>query len=237
MNKKPGSMLGEKAILRRLHITQDLVIHPIIDMARQIGPASIDVRLGTCFQSQRTTSLIQVDLLASSDEIERDRLKAIDEFVIDPTEPYVLHPGDFALACTFEYVKVPPDLAAQLEGRSSWARKGLQVHATAGFIDPGFEGTITFELSNVSKMPIELYPMLRIGQLAFYRLEEESTLLYGDKKLSKYQGDLRPASTLIHRDPEWEIIKKQRGFDAGAPPEDWTRPAAAFRYDANADEL
>ncbi len=99
-------VLGEKAILERLFVTGDLVIHPIIDLSRQIGPASLDVRLGTRFQSQRTTSLIEIDPLSSNEEIERDMLKVVDEFTIDPTEAYILHPGDFALACTFEYVVV-----------------------------------------------------------------------------------------------------------------------------------
>lgn len=227
MSHPPSNMLGEKAILERLLVTRDLVIHPVIDLARQIGPASIDVRLSTRFQSQRTTSLIQVDLMGSKDQIERDMLRTVEDFTIDPTEPYVLHPGDFALSCTFEYVEIPSDLVAHLEGRSSWARKGLQVHATAGFIDPGFRGTITFELSNVSKMPIELYPMLRVGQLAFYHLDEPTALLYGKKKLSKYQNDLGPGPTQVHKDPEWWIIKKQREMDKMGP-SDWTRPGASL---------
>jgi dCTP deaminase len=223
-----GGILGEKSILERLLITRDLVVHPIIDLARQIGPASLDVRLGTRFQTQRTTSLIQLDPLASIDKIELDMLKVIDEFTIDPTEPFILHPGDFALGCTFEYIKIPGDLTARLEGRSSWARRGLQVHATAGFIDPGFEGLVTFELSNVSKMPIELYPTLRIGQLAFYPVEE-STIRYGQKKLSKYQGDLGPSWSMIHKDPEWLIIKAQQKVEQEGVRKNWVQPAASLR--------
>jgi dCTP deaminase len=225
-DKLPGAMLGEKAILHRMLVKGDLVIHPIIDLARQIGPASLDIRLSTRFQTQRTTSLIEVNPLGSDEQIEHEMLKVIDEYTIDPTEAFVLHPGDFALACTFEYVKIPSGLAARLEGRSSWARKGLQVHATAGFIDPGFEGYITFELSNVSKMPIALYPTLRIGQLSFYYIDEESSLLYGQKKLNKYQGDLGPGWTKIHKDPEWSIIRKQQEAEEIGPRKDWTRPGA-----------
>ncbi len=209
-NSKDSGILCDNEILYRLLVTEDLIIHPIIDLACQIGPGSIDIRLGTSFQSQRTTSIIEIDPLSSYEEIEMKMLKTIDEFTLDPTESYILHPGDFALACTFEYIKIPGDLLARLEGRSSWARKGLQVHATAGLIDPGFEGYITFELSNVSKIPIELYPTLRIGQLSFYYLNEPSSLLYGQKKLNKYFGDLGPGWTKIHKDPEWEIIKKQQ---------------------------
>jgi len=104
-------------------------------------------------------------------------------------------------------------LVAELGGRSSWARKGLLIHATASGIAPGFEGLITFELSNISTLPIELYPMLLIGQLTFYNLDRETALGYGSKKLSKYQGDLEPAWTRLHKDPEWWIIKKQRELD------------------------
>lgn len=204
------AMLGEKAILDRLFVKQDLIVHPIIDLRRQIGPASLDVRLGTRFQSQRSTSISELNPLASEEQIELDSLKMVDEFTVDPTEPYVLHPGDFALGSTFEYVKLPSDLSARLEGRSSWARKGLQVHATAGFIDPGFEGLITFELSNVSRIPIALYPMLRIGQLSFYFIGEGSTLVYGEQELSKYKKDLGPVWSQVHRDPEWSIIRRQR---------------------------
>jgi dCTP deaminase len=227
-DRSSASILNEKGILERLLITRDLVVHPIIDLARQLGPASLDIRLGTRFQSQRITSLIEINPLASDEQIELDMLKVIDEYAIDPTEPYILHPGDFALASTFEYIKVPADLAVRLEGRSSWARKGLQVHATAGFIDPGFEGLITFELSNVSRMPIALYPMLRIGQLSFLPINGESSLLYGQKKLSKYQGDLGPASTLIHKDPEWAVIKKQQESEEPGSRRKWTRPGAAL---------
>lgn len=226
-NLLSGGMLGEKSILERLLVTRDLVVHPIIDLARQIGPASIDVRLGTRFQTQRTTSLIQIDPLAPIDKIELDMLKVVDEFTLDPTEPFILHPGDFALGCTFEYIKIPADLTARLEGRSSWARRGLQVHATAGFIDPGFEGLVTFELSNVSKMPIELYPTLRIGQLSFYPVEA-SAIRYGQKKLSKYQGDLGPSWSMIHKDPEWSIIRAQQKAERDGLRKDWARPASAL---------
>jgi len=226
-NEVLGGMLGEKTILERLLIKQDLIIHPIIDLECQLGPASIDVRVGTRFYSQRTSSLLQIDPLASEPQIELDLLKAVDSFVIDPTESYVLHPNDFVLACTFEYIRIPYDITARLEGRSSWARKGLQIHATAGFIDPGYEGFITFELSNVSNMPITLFPTLRIGQLSFYYIDQESALPYGKKKLSKYQGDLSPSWTRIHKDPEWDIIKKQQEAEKQGY-QSLTKPAAAF---------
>jgi dCTP deaminase len=220
-------ILGEKILLERLLVRRDLIIHPIIDLQRQLGPASIDVRLGTRFYSQRTSSLVQIDPLATEQQIELEILKATDFYMIDPTEPYILHANDFVLASTFEYVMVPLDLMARLEGRSSWARKGLQVHATAGFIDPGFEGYITFELSNVSNMPIALYPTLRIGQISFYSLGSETVLPYGKKHLSKYQGDLGPSWTRIHKDPEWDIIKRQQvAQDIGY--QEWTKPAASF---------
>lgn len=207
-----SGIVGEKKLLERLFITCDLIIHPIFDLRLQLGPASIDVRLGTRFFSQRSSSLIQINPLATQERVELEILKSADLYTIDPNEPFVLHPNDFVLASTLEFVKIPLDLAARLEGRSSWARKGLQVHATAGFIDPGFEGYITFELSNVSSLPIALYPTLRIGQISFYNMGMETVLPYGSKSESKYQGDLGPAWTRIHQDPEWEIIKKYQTF-------------------------
>ncbi len=122
-NSKDSGILCDNEILYRLLVTEDLIIHPIIDLACQIGPGSIDIRLGTSFQSQRTTSIIEIDPLSSYEEIEMKMLKTIDEFTLDPTESYILHPGDFALACTFEYIKIPGDLLARLEGRSSWQEK------------------------------------------------------------------------------------------------------------------
>jgi dCTP deaminase len=215
MNETPSAdraigVLNEKAILERLFVRGDLIIEPIIDLSRQLNPASLDIRLGARFQSQRTTSMINVDLLAEPEQIESDMLKVMEDYAIDPTEPYILHPGDFALGSTLEYVRLPHDLLGRLEGRSSWARKGLQVHATAGFIDPGYRGFITFELSNVSRMPIELYPMLRIGQLSFYSIGGQTALPYGRKQFAKYQDDLSVAWTRIHKDPEWAIIRRQR---------------------------
>jgi dCTP deaminase len=219
--------MGVKALIERLVVRGDLVIHPIIDLPRQLGPASIDIRLGTRFFSQRTSSLVQIDPFASQQQVELELLKSADLYSIDPIEPYVLHPNDFVLACTFEYIKIPLDLTAHLEGRSSWARKGLQVHATAGFIDPGFKGYITFELSNVSSLPIALYPTLRIGQISFYFMGKDTVLPYGAKILSKYQDDLGPAWTRIHKDPEWDIIRKQQ-LSQERDFQDWVNPAASF---------
>jgi dCTP deaminase len=131
------------------------------------------------------------------------------DYTVLPTEPYVLHPGEFALASTLEFIRLPADLAVRLEGRSSWGRVGLQIHSTAGFVDPGFAGTITFELSNIGKVPIPLYPGLRIGQLSFYS-SAPSAIPYRAKRLSKYAGKIAPVGSAFYQDPEYGAIRREK---------------------------
>src|SRR5690606_21495240 len=108
---------------------------------------------------------------------------------VDPEKPFILHPGEFVLASTYELVTLPHDVAARLEGKSSLGRLGLLTHSTAGFIDPGFSGHVTLELSNVATLPITLWPGMKIGQLCFFRMSSASEDPYGsDKHGSRYQG-------------------------------------------------
>ena len=139
----------------------------------------------------------------------RDVAAYTQDYTVLPTEPYVLHPGEFALAGTLEFIRLPADLAVRLEGRSSWGRVGLQIHSTAGFVDPGFAGTITFELSNIGKVPIPLYPGLRIGQLSFYS-SAQSVIPYRAKRLSKYAGKIAPVGSAFYRDPEYGAIRREQ---------------------------
>ena len=113
----------------------------------------------------------------------------------------MLHPGEFVLGSTLEHVEVPDDLVARLEGKSSLGRIGLLIHSTAGYVDPGWKGHLTLELSNVSKLPITLYHRMKIGQISFLRLTEPAERLYGSKELgSKYQGQQEPTASKIHED-------------------------------------
>ena len=206
------SILNEREILRRLLVQRDVVITPIVDLATQLGPTSLDVRLGTRFQAQKRSALAYIEPLQEAAAVRRDVAAYTQDYTVLPTEPYVLHPGEFALANTLEFIRLPADLAVRLEGRSSWGRVGLQIHSTAGFVDPGFAGTITFELSNIGKVPIPLYPGLRIGQLSFYP-SEESVIPYRSKRLTKYAGKITPMGSAFFQDPEYRYIRRQRERD------------------------
>lgn len=211
------SILNEREILHRLMVTRDVVITPIVDLTTQLGPTSLDVRLGTQFQAQKRSALAYIDPLQDPESVRRDVAEYTQDYTVLPTEPYVLHPGEFALANTLEFIRLPADLAVRLEGRSSWGRVGLQIHSTAGFVDPGFAGTITFELSNIGKVPIPLYPGLRIGQLSFYT-SEESVIPYRTKRLTKYAGKIAPVGSAFYQDPEYHYIRRQREREGARRP-------------------
>jgi dCTP deaminase len=118
-------------------------------------------------------------------------------------EAFIIHPNEFALATTLEYVKVPDDLVARVEGRSSMGRLGVTMHVTAGFIDPGFEGKITLEISNIGAMPVALYPGQRVCQIVFETMTSPSEIPYGHpSRNSKYMGQTSPESSRIKRDYE-----------------------------------
>ena len=121
----------------------------------------------------------------------------------DPGEPFVVHPGDFVLGVTLEKVKLPNDIVARVEGRSSLGRLGIIVHSTAGFIDAGFEGTITLEITNINNVPVALYPGMRVCQLAFETMSSPAEVPYGDKKSAKYQGQDMPVESRLTIDPEF----------------------------------
>ena len=116
-------------------------------------------------------------------------------------EPFILHPGEFVLGQTHEWVELPNDLVARLEGKSSLGRLGLLIHSTAGYVDPGWKGNLTLELSNVANLPIALYSGMRIGQISFFRMSSEVERPYGSPELrSRYQGQSEPTASAFHRD-------------------------------------
>jgi dCTP deaminase len=147
-----------------------------------VQPASVDLRLGDSFRvfhNHRTSAIDLRDPPANLTE----------EVVVPPGEPFVIHPGEFCLGRTLEWVSIPDDIVARIEGKSSLGRLGLIVHATAGFCDPGFEGTLTLELNNLTRVPIKLYPDLPIAQLSFMTLDKPALKPYGSPGLgSHYQG-------------------------------------------------
>jgi dCTP deaminase len=151
-----------------------------------IQPSSIDVRLDRFFRVFNNTKYTHIDPRQQQDD-----LTTLVETVDDA--PFVLHPGEFVLGSTFEGVVLPDDLAGRLEGKSSLGRLGLLTHSTAGFIDPGFEGHITLELSNVANLPITLWPGMKIGQLCLFRLTSAAENPYGSRQAgSRYQGQRGP---------------------------------------------
>jgi len=203
-------ILNEHQILERM-LTDDperrIVVTPILDPVQQFGPSSLDVRLGPDFEVVRTSRLTHLDPLKEPAEIAGDVARYTESTVIQPGEPFVLHPGEFALASTLEFIRLPYDIAARLEGRSTWGRLGLEIHATAGFVDPGFSGALTFELKNAGQVPLPLYAGLRIAQLAFFELSEPSRLPYRQKRYTKYAGRLGTAGSRYFQDPEYVALR------------------------------
>ncbi|WP_435335423.1 dCTP deaminase [Haloarchaeobius sp. TZWWS8] len=190
-------ILSDVDILRRLE-AGDLAIDPLDDPELQVQPASVDVRLGREFlEFQRTN----IPCIHPNRETEVDEY--VSETVVEEDEEFILHPGDFVLGTTKERVEVPPDLVAQVEGRSSLGRLAVVVHATAGFIDPGFKGKVTLELSNLGSAPVALTPDMRISQLVFTELKTEAERPYGAGRGSKYQDQTGPQASKIQGDHEF----------------------------------
>jgi dCTP deaminase len=151
-----------------------------------IQPSSIDLRLDRYFRVFRNHTSRVID-------VKEDQEDLTELVEIDDAGCFILHPGEFVLGATMERVAVPDDLVARIEGKSSLGRLGLLIHSTAGFIDPGFDGHITLELSNVANLPITLYPMMKIGQVSFLSMTTPAENPYGSGPLgSKYQGQRGP---------------------------------------------
>ncbi|AXK45977.1 dCTP deaminase [Brachybacterium saurashtrense] len=151
-----------------------------------IQPASVDVRIDRFFRLFDNHKHAMIDPSVEQPDLTR-------EVAVGPDEPYMLHPGEFVLASTYEQITLPEDVAARLEGKSSLGRLGLLTHSTAGFIDPGFRGHITLELSNMATLPVALWPGMKIGQLCFFRLSSAAENPYGSAgNLNRYLGQRGP---------------------------------------------
>jgi len=164
-----------------------VVLEPLDEA--MVQPSSVDVRLDRFFRLFDNHKYAVID--PSEEQPDLTRLVEV-----DPDEAFVLHPGEFVLASTYEVVTLPDDVAARLEGKSSLGRLGLLTHSTAGFIDPGFSGHVTLELSNVATLPITLWPGMKIGQLCFFRLSSAAENPYGSGVHgSRYQGQRGPTAS------------------------------------------
>ena len=178
----PASVLSDGTI-RRLVEDGRIVIKPW--NPELVQPASIDLRLGDSFRVFHNHRAEAIDLRAGPPA------GLTEQVAVDGEEGFVIHPGEFCLGRTEEWVELPEDVVARIEGKSSLGRLGLIVHATAGFIDPGWKGTLTLELNNLTRVPIKLYPGNLIAQLSFMALDKPAERPYGSAELgSHYQGQV-----------------------------------------------
>ena len=170
--------------IRKAIVSGSIGIDPFDE--EDVQPSSVDLHVDRLFLTFHNHRYPYIDVKSPMEELT--------ELVKVPgDEAFILHPGEFVLGSTLEYVKLPHDLVARLEGKSSLGRLGLLIHSTAGYVDPGFEGHLTLELSNVANLPITIYPEMKIGQISFFKLTSEAENPYGSSKVgSKYQGQRGP---------------------------------------------
>jgi dCTP deaminase len=157
-----------------------------------VQPSSVDLHVDSQFRVFANSRYPYIDV--------KEEMPDLTELVeVKPDEAFILHPGEFVLGSTAERVGIPNDLVARLEGKSSLGRLGLLIHSTAGYVDPGWDGYLTLELSNVANLPITLYPGMKIGQISFFMLTTEADVPYGSAG-NKYQGQRGPTPSRFFRD-------------------------------------
>src|SRR3954451_6570140 len=161
---------------------------------QDLQPSSVDLHLDKSFRVFRNNRYAFIDVRAPQPDL-------TELLTVEEDEPFILHPGEFVLGQTHEWVELPDDLVARLEGKSSLGRLGLLIHSTAGYADPGWKGNLTLELSNVASLPIALYFGMRIGQISFFKMSSPVERPYGSEALGwRYQGQLEPTASAIHVD-------------------------------------
>ncbi len=194
-------ILSDRDLAARL-ARGEIKIVPAPDPQVQIQPASIDLRLGYDFQTFNHTHQALIDPADPESFRQLTTLAHLQE-----GERFIVHPNEFVLATTLEHVEIPDDLVARLEGRSSIGRLGIVIHSTAGYIDPGFKGTITLEISNLGRIAVALYPGMRICQIAFEEMSSPVSESYGIKRTAKYQGQQTTTVSRLFEDDE---LRKRR---------------------------
>jgi dCTP deaminase len=196
-------MLSDRELTDRI-ARGDIKIDPFLEPELQIQPASIDLRLGYEFLTFNYTQTALIDPL------DPHTFEGLTTLVrLNEEQRFIVHPGEFVLGTTLERLEVPNDLVGQLDGRSSLGRLGIIIHSTAGFIDPGFVGNVTLEISNLGNIAVALYPAMRICQLSFEEMGGASTNPYARRRASKYQGQQLPTISRIYDDPEF-VARRQR---------------------------
>ena len=195
-------ILSDRDIKNRILAGEIVITSPKDDHMQHIHASSMDFRLGHFFKVYDHASQALLD--PANPETLQNCTKLIE---IAEGKPFIVQPHEFVLGVTMETIKLPDDLVARVEGRSSLGRLGSIVHSTAGYIDPGFEGTITLEITNINRMPVALYPGMRVGQFAFQTMTSMADMPYHRKPNSKYQGQKLPEESRIARDEEF--LKKE----------------------------
>jgi len=178
-----GFMILSDRDIKKYLATKKIIIKPKPDLSTQLGSCSLDLRLGNVFRVFEHSKYPYID------PFKKEISEAItSQIKIKDGEPFIIQPGDFVLATTVEYVELPDDLTGRLEGRSSIGRLGVVIHSTAANIECGFRGKITLELANMGKMPVALYPGMRICALSFETLTNPAEVPYYKKRSAKYLG-------------------------------------------------
>lgn len=187
-------ILSDRDITNALR-TGRIKITPKIDVKTQLGSCSVDLRLGKQFRIFNHSKIAYID--PNNPKLATDMMV---EVKIKEGEPFILQPGDFVLATTMESVTIPNDLVGRLEGRSSLGRLGIVVHSTASIFDPGWQGMVVMELGNMGRMPVALYPSMRICSMTFEELSSPAQVPYSQKKTAKYIGQNTPLASKIIQD-------------------------------------
>jgi dCTP deaminase len=187
-------ILSDRDIKKALE-EKRIVVKPKPDLKTQLGSSSLDLRLGYSFRVFKHRRRPFIDPL--DPETTKDMTE---EIIISRKEPYVIQPGEFVLGSILEWIELPDDLSARIDGRSSLGRLGLVIHSTAGHIDAGFKGVVTMELTNIGMMPILLYPKMRICQLVFEPLSSPAVRPYTKKPGAKYFGKKTAVETALSRE-------------------------------------
>lgn len=193
-------ILSDRDIKNKLLSGEIVVTSPENDHLKHVHASSMDLRLGHFFKIYEHSGQAMLD--PRDPESLKNCTRLVE--ITDPEKPFIVQPHEFVLGVTVETIKLPDDLVARVEGRSSLGRLGIIVHSTAGYVDPGFEGTITLEITNINRMPVALYPGMRVCQLAFQTMTSVADMPYHKKPNSKYQGQKLPEESRISMDPEFQ---------------------------------
>src|SRR5207245_10415683 len=184
-------ILSDRTIREEIALGR-IEIDPFDESALQ--PSSIDLHVDRTFRTFHNARYPYID-------VKKEMAELTELVEVEGDNPFILHPGEFVLGSTLERVRLPDDLVARLEGKSSLGRLGLLIHSTAGYVDPGWDGYLTLELSNVANLPITIYPGMKIGQISFLRLTSPAEAPYGSAG-NKYQGQRGPTPSRFFRDFE-----------------------------------